>query len=878
MAYWEWHVPTSRVLFSREWLRMLQSDDEAMLGPSNAKWWPLLHEDDLEPFMNAAREVVEGRSDQYQALLRFRRADGVWLWILSRGRVTEKEQGKAIRVRGTVNDVSMLRSDVKFQHGLQHTPQHGPHPENQPGSQESPLLVNAPDMIVRMDRQLSPLFHNPGIARYLSRSSEPELFAPGQSGLEQSDAAQSETDSQGAEVTPFGMPAKQFLFLRENVNRVFDTGLSARKVVTFPTAYGHSVTGEYSFWPEFDQDGNVLSALTQFRDLTDQILAERRARLNEMRLEALYHLTQMDSAPREEVLDYVMQSLIQLTGSAAGVLFFPPDCDGEAEAGFKDSEDGIVVWSRSLHALIGRDNLPHTTLPQDLLTLLACNRNTGLRRLENGNGLFPIHTALHGSLPVMRFISAPVFDRGRLACIAAVVNKGGLYYEDDLQQLEAFINSSWYLLRRHSFVRQLQAAKERAERANKIKNTFLASVSHELRTPLNGILCMLQLLEEMPLTRRQREYVQMAGASGRALVRIVSDILDYSRMEAGRLELKNESMNLGETLRSAVKILQQEAESKGLTFTLCIDDALPALVCGDHGRVRQIIINLVSNALKFTEKGSISLSCSLLPAENSSATPREARVRFCVADTGIGIPAHQQAAVFEAFTQLDNSAEKKHAGSGLGLTIVKRLVSLMGGCVRIDSTPGVGTKVECTARFTVPSSPASQESPASPDSLTAQTKPAPLPCMDILVVEDDATSRFALNIFLQKLGQRAVSVDNGQRALEILQLHPFHCLFTDILMPRMDGLELIRRIREQRYTDFPPGSEARSVLRAALPGTGKKTVQINPHIVAVSVSAHAMVGDQDRFLRQGMDYCLAKPVMLADLQATLTRIAARLFT
>ncbi|MDL2316126.1 response regulator [Desulfovibrio sp. OttesenSCG-928-A18] len=839
MAFWEWIIPAAAIFFSREWQRILQNDDDGILGPNNSKWWPLVHTEDLDPLMDAARDIAENRTELYQTLRRVRRGDGTWVWLLSRGHVTERQGGKPVKVMGTICDVSTLRSDVKFQHGSQTL------------DQGNALFARSPDLIVRMDRQLDALFNNPQVARYLTSATV----------LGQADP----------DAAPFYIPPEQLDFFREKVTRVFDTGISVREIVTFPTKYGHAVTGEYSFWPEYDPKGRVLSVLTQFRDLTEQILAERRASLNEMRLEALYRLTQMDSAPREDVLDFVMESLVHLTGSEAGVLFFP------VEGG----EDGRAVWSRDLQARVAPGILPRTRLPADLFSLLVDDGGTARRRLANGNGLFPLHQSLNGALDIMRFISAPVFDRDHLVCIAAVINKESLYYEDDLQQLEAFIRNSWLILRRHMFVQQLRIAKEDAEKANeelklakeiaenanKVKDSFLANVSHELRTPLNGILSMLQLLEGMPLSPRQREYVETAAASGRSLVRIVSDILDFSRMQTNSFELHCEKMDLGDTVRSSLKLFQQEAEHKGLEFSFVIDEAIPALVHGDDARVRQVIFNLVGNALKFTEKGGITVTCSPLPARN----PEEILVRLSVEDTGIGIPPALRDTIFESFTQLANSSSQKTSGTGLGLAIIKRIIDLMGGSIEVESELGVGTAVHCTLRFAK-----TEDSQAALETAGPLEEEITALAMDILIAEDDPTSSFALRAFLQQSGHRVVCVENGRQALEALQLHPFHCLFTDILMPCMDGLELIARIREQNVEGFMPAEETRAALRAAIPGSGGEILPLDSRIPAVSVSAHAMAGDQEKFLNQGMDYYIAKPIIVKELHAILALIAKRL--
>lgn len=819
---------------------MLQSQDESVLGPSTTAWWGQVHDDDVRPFLAMAKDIGGGGTEYYETLFRVRRADGTWVWFFSRGTVTEKYEGKAVLVSGSIMDVSALRSDVKFQHGCQEA------------SNSDAMLAYSPDLIVRMDEELTPLCTNPRIARYLTR-------------------ATAHDESLENDLTSAINPT-QIRFFQEKVQNVFAYGFSIREKVTFPTSYGHEVTGEYSFWPEFDSEGTVVAVLTQFRDLTDQILAERRAKLNEMRLEALYRLSQMDSAAESQVLNHVIESLIQLTESEAGFLFFPhADPRGTGE----------VVWSKSLFPFIEASRPPHKQLPRDLLTLVSDEKHAFGRLLANGNGVYPLLRPFDGRFDLFRFISAPVRDRGRIFCIAAAFNKDTRYEESDLQQLEAFTNSAWHILRRHKLInalhqakeaaeranRELHLAKESAENANKVKDTFLANVSHELRTPLNGVLSMLQLLDPTPLSERQREYVETAQVSSKALLRIISDILDISRIEAGKFALHFEIMDLKNTVKSSLDMFRFEAERKGLEFSLHMDETIPDYVFGDDARVRQVLFNLVGNAIKFTERGRISVGCSAVRSQKAG----EAVVRFWVEDTGIGIPLEMQDSIFEAFTQVDSSSTKKYPGTGLGLTIAKRIVELAGGEIGLESRPGIGTSVQCTLCF-------KEAPPLSGPHETCEEQFAHTPArqMDILVAEDDPTNRFALATFIQRLGHNPLCVNNGRQALEALQLHRFDCLFTDIQMPDMDGLEVVRRIRENRLDDIPPSDETRALLREGARTDIGSPSPTNPGIPVVSVTAHAMTGDKDRFLKLGMNFYLSKPIQLQELRSILQQIAKKL--
>lgn len=825
---WEWNIPADTVYFSREWLRILRVIDPEAAGPTTDKWWPRVHEDDILPFLAMAREIVEGRTDVYRTLFRVRRDDGEWVWLLSRGRVTKKEEGCAILLCGVLMDISELRSDIKFQYGCS-----GVDASGRRTIPEAP-----PELAAHMDEELLPLLRNPEIYNIMA----------------------GEKGGGGELSAPAGGSANQELltFLRRNIKRVLDRGCAVRKQKTFTTAYGHNMTAEYSFWPEFDAEGRVATVRTQFRDLTEQLQSERRARLNEMRLEAQYRLAQMDNATEDEVLHFVLNSVIKLTGSDAGCLFFPDEYP---------ALEGRMIWSSRHYEYVGEEHLPLDRLPAALAERIIDKTGKVTRIMHNGNSLHWIYMDFGGQMRIMRCMSVSALDRERVVCIASMCNKETEYMEADLQQVEAFITSAWHILRRHDFVRELQRAKNAAENASRVKDAFLANVSHELRTPLNGMLSMLQLLALMPLTAEQNEYVRTASGSGRMLLRIISDILDFSRMESGKMTLQNEVFNLVGALTPPLEMFRSQAEAKGLAFHVHFAKDIPEALVGDDSRIRQLVFNVVGNAVKFTEKGDIRVDCRPLPATDEG----RACICFCVSDTGIGIPRELQQKVFEAFTQADFSFTRKHSGTGLGLSIVRALVELMDGSVTLESEPGKGTTIRCVLCLAMP--PERRRMPRDSFGELGSAVPA---SMDILMAEDDPVSRFALRAFLHKSGHRVVCVPNGRPALEALMLHPFHCLFTDIQMPDMDGLELVRRVRENQIGDITPTEETRAQLRADLPDWREERRPLPKDIITVAVSAHAMTGDKERFLAQGMDYYISKPVSMADLLRVLGNISQRI--
>lgn len=824
LATWEWSVADHKVYFSPGWRRILQARDDAVRGPATEGWWPRVHDDDVNPFLEAARDIVEGRTEDYQTLFRMQRNDGTWAWVLSRGRVTERRNGVPVRVSGALMDVTFLRSDVKFQHG------------GGPGEGHShAMLENSPDLIVRLDQEMIPLYVNPQISRYMCRSIG--------NGVWQGSAEDDE---------------RQQAFLREKVAQVFADGLAVREQVSFATAYGHDVVGEYSFWPEIDGTGKIVSVMLQFRDLTEKVLAEQKAMLNEMRLEALYRLSQMANAPEEEVLRFAVESLNSMTGSEFGMLFFPKAFPGL---------EGRVVWSQGHYAFLSSEDLPEDRYPEDMLPREMREDIRGLRVMRNGNNLQPVKSEFGGKIIVYRYIMAPVLDGDRVVCIAAVCNKGREYKEADLQQLEAFCNGAWLILRGHEILRELQRAKEAAELASRAKSEFLANVSHELRTPLNGVLSMMELLNGPNLTEEQRHYLAIAMSSGRSLLEIVSDILDSSRLESGKMSLRSERFDLGQVLESSLYVFRRQAEEKGLAFHLEVDPRIPSPLEGDASRVRQILYNLVGNAFKFTEKGEIRVVCRLL----SCNARKEARVYFCVSDTGIGVPEEQLAMVFEAFTQVDSSSTRKYSGSGLGLSIVNRLAHLMSGDVSIESVDGEGTSVHCSLLFGVPGR-AAEEGRAERLAVPLADGGEAAPSLVFLVADDDSVSRFALEAFLRRAGHRVVSVESGPQALAALGAYPFDCLMTDIQMPEMDGIMLLRRVREGGFGPggvLPPGMAER--LAALGP---KAAAPSSKNIPAVAVSAHAMRGDRERFLQAGFDGYLTKPVSVDELGDSIAHVAA----
>jgi PAS domain S-box-containing protein len=388
---------------------------------------------------------------------------------------------------------------------------------------------------------------------------------------------------------------------------------------------------------------------------------------------------------------------------------------------------------------------------------------------------------------------------------------------------------------------RLVAAMKKADAATHAKSAFLANMSHEIRTPLNAVLGMAELALRMGDETRKNECLERVLEAGNSLLTVINDILDFSKIEARKLSLESIDFDVRETLRTALDMHRLHATDKGLALNAEVADDVPAALVGDPSRLRQILVNLVANAVKFTETGGVCVRIALASEQADLELGQPVTLDFAVSDTGIGIPKKKQRAIFKSFLQADDSITRKHGGTGLGLAICKLLVELMRGKLAVESVEGKGSTFSFSADFTV-------GDPEALESRQAEVETVPVqPGLRVLLADDNALNRTLAMTLLDEQGYQGLAVENGAQALEAVKREQFDVVLMDVQMPIMDGITATRAIRD-------PNSGA-----------------LNPDVPIVALTAHALKGDRERFLKAGMNDYISKPIKIDTFFSTLSR-------
>jgi PAS domain S-box-containing protein len=431
---------------------------------------------------------------------------------------------------------------------------------------------------------------------------------------------------------------------------------------------------------------------------------------------------------------------------------------------------------------------------------------------------------------------------------------------DDAGRLTHFVGLAEDISARKQAEQALRDAKEAAEAASRAKSQFLANMSHEIRTPMNGITGLTDLALDTNLTDEQRGYLSAVKTSADDLLRILNDVLDFSKIEAGKFDLQPESFALREALQQILTTLGVRAQQKGLELALRVAPEVPDRFMGDVGRLRQILLNLIANAIKFTPYGKVRVTVTLagtetllrrrLPGErpDAAAAPTPCRLHFCVSDTGIGIAADKHNIIFEAFTQADTSITRKYGGTGLGLAIAARLTQLLGGQIWVESEVGRGSRFHFTVVLPVDAQAesASEAGAGSGNKPPEGMHPLRGARLRVLLGEDNPVNREVAEATLKRLGHSVECAANGREILAALEEDQFDLVLMDLQMPDVDGFEATTAIRRKEQA------------------TGRRTP-------IIALTAHALADDRERCLAAGMDDYLAKPLCRQDLVAALAR-------
>jgi len=428
-----------------------------------------------------------------------------------------------------------------------------------------------------------------------------------------------------------------------------------------------------------------------------------------------------------------------------------------------------------------------------------------------------------------------------VASAAVLSNASKIGFKGELENLSPLSDTS--VLRPDLFVSDAVYAPlktkflAQAEAATHAKSSFLANMSHEIRTPMNAIIGMTHLALQTGQSGQQRKYMEKAAIAANALLAIINDILDFSKIEADRLDLESAPFSLRECLNSAAGVVRPSAGQKQLEFSWNVAPGTPDVLIGDELRLRQILLNLMGNAVKFTAAGSVATEVSATSSDGCRAT-----LQFAVRDTGIGISAEKQGLIFEPFRQAEGYMTRRYGGTGLGLTIVTRLLGLVGGRIWVESKEGAGSTFYFTAPFLL------SNKPLAPRNDSGTLDEAPTSPLSILVAEDNDVSRLLVGRFLAEQGHTVTEARTGLEAVTRYEEGRFDLILMDIQMPDMDGFEATAEIRERERA-------------------------MGDHIPIIALTAHAIKGDRERCLEAGMDEYLSKPIQPGELVAAIRSIS-----
>lgn len=551
----------------------------------------------------------------------------------------------------------------------------------------------------------------------------------------------------------------------------------------------------------------------------------------EKEIQELLNVTQfiLDINDFETVAKHIFDACARAIGAKAGYVALLSETGEENELLFL--EDGGLPCS------VDPD------LPMPVRGLRAESYNTGKVVYENDfmNSKWAKYMP-HGHMDLPNVLFTPLNIEGKTKGIMGFAYKEGNFDENDSRLAKSFGEYAAIALKNSRNYESLEKSKIKAEASNIAKSEFLANMSHEIRTPMNGILGMTDLLLDTELSDEQRNYLETVNTSGMALIELINDILDISKIEAGKLELENIELNLQDLLKELDSLLSLKASDKGLNFECKIEPEVPTHIMGDSTRLKQILTNLIGNAIKFTENGEVSVNISL-----ESETESKAFLKFSIKDTGIGIPENKKDLLFNKFIQADGSTSRRFGGSGLGLAISKQLVEMMNGEIDFNSKEGIGSEFWFRIPFNKSLKYREQEKELSDVEKNKSFISDDNRNLRILLVEDNITNQIVAQGMLKKIGAKADLAKDGFEAIAALKRFPYDIVLMDVQMPLMDGLDATRHIRNE------------------------ESAVLDQNIPVIAMTAHAMAGDKERCLEAGMNDYISKPFSLAEFRKLIEK-------
>ncbi|MGB4067503.1 MAG: response regulator [Nitrospira sp.] len=765
---WDWNVCTNRIFLSVQWKRILGYEQDE-IKDTWEEWWAHVHPDDCERVTEAINRHFRRESPVYVSEHRVRCKDGQYKWILGRGKVLSwTPEGKPLRMVGTQTDITE-RKQVEQRLTLQY--------------QVANVLVCASGLDNAMAAILQPVCEALGWDEGL-------LWVVDESA--QRLRCHSVWTVPGTTSEHFGTVSRELTFL-------CGVGLPGRVWASTKPEWIADVAQDLNF-PRAalaEQAGFHAAAAFPVR-LADRAYAVLEFFHHEILPEDPSLLTTFqavaDQLSQFCAREQAQAEIASTTAELKSVTIAIDAVQGTAEFGL----DGTILTANdnfltSMGYRLDEIKGQHHRMFCDPAYVSSPAYQAFWQKLSRGE----IDTGVYrrigkgGKEVWIQASYNPIVDgTGNLSKVLKLAIDISTQ-----KQAEAKLAEAAQDLERKNH--ELGEARDRALEAVKVKADFLATMSHEIRTPMNGVIGMTGLLLDTTLTLEQREYAETVRLSGEHLLDIINEILDFSKIEAGKLELEHVNFDLHTTVEDTLTLLGARAYAKGLELTCLVQAGVPTLLQGDPGRLRQVLVNLIGNAIKFTEQGEIVVTVSASEEPEQVTSPRLTTsrrwVRIEVSDTGIGISPDQQVKLFQSFTQADGSMTRRYGGTGLGLAICKKLVEMIGGRIGVDSKVGTGSTFWFTAPFHL------QPEGAQPAALPAVT----LTGRRILIVDDHATNRKVLEQYLHGRGVTYESVENGVRALQCLRdaaarRAPFDVAILDMQMPGMDGLELTRQVRSDR--------------------------------------------------------------------------------